>query len=78
MSGVLTEFIGLLVDGISTLAAGIGQGVNGFVADLFLTMDGDTVTGLSVFGGVVAIFGGIALSVGITTLVFRWIQSIGN
>lgn len=78
MSGVLTDFIELLVSGISALAAGIGQGVNGFVADLFLTMQGDEVTGLSVFGGVVAIFGGISLAVGITTLIFNWIKSIGN
>ncbi len=79
MGGVLTEFIELLVGGISSLASGIGSGVNGFVEDLFLTVGQDgAVTGLSTFGGVVAIFGGIALATGITTLVFNWIRSIGN
>ena len=53
--------------------------MNGFVKDLFLEVDAQgAITGLSTFGGVVAIFGGIALAVGITTLIFNWIRSIGN
>ncbi len=79
MAAVLTEFIKLLVSGISELATGIGNGVNGFVKDLFLQTGTDgAITGLSTFGGVVAIFGGIALATGITTLIFNWIKSIGN
>lgn len=79
MSGVLTEFIELLVGGISALASGIGQGVNEYVTDLFLVEGAEgTIEGLSTFGGVVAIFGGVALAVGLTTLVFNWIRSIGN
>lgn len=79
MSAVLTEFIGLLVGGISELAGGIGTGIQQYVTDLFLTTgDNGTITGLSTFGGVVAIFGGIALAVGLTTLIFNWVRSIGN
>lgn len=79
MTEILTEFIDLLVGGITNLATGIGSGVNGFVQDLFLRVsDSGAVEGLSTFGGVVAIFGGIGLAVGITTLIFNWIRSIGN
>lgn len=79
MTEVLTAFIQLLVGGITSLASGIGSGVNQFVQDLFLAVDsGGAVTGLSTFGGVVAIFGGVALAVGLTTLIFNWIRSIGN
>lgn len=79
MSGILKEFIQLLVSGITELATGIGSGVNSFVSDLFLKVgDSGAVTGLSTFGGVVAIFGGIALATGITTLIFNWVRSIGN
>lgn len=79
MTSILTEFIQLLVGGISDLAKGIGTGVNGFVKDLFLEVDSQgVITGLSTFGGVIAIFGGIALATGITTLIFKWIRSIGN
>lgn len=79
MGDILSEFIKLLVGGISDLATGIGSGVNGFVKDLFLEVDAQgAITGLSTFGGVIAIFGGIALAVGISTLIFNWIRSIGN
>lgn len=79
MGDILSEFIKLLVGGISDLATGIGSGVNGFVKDLFLEVDAQgAITGLSTFGGVIAIFGGIALAVGITTLIFNWIRSIGK
>ena len=79
MAAILVEFIKLLVAGISELAKGIGTGVNDFIKDLFLVVDAQgAVTGLSTFGGVVAIFGGIALATGITTLIFNWIRSIGN
>ena len=79
MGDILSEFIQLLVGGIKDLATGVGSGVNGFVKDLFLEVDSQgAITGLSTFGGIVAIFGGIALAVGITTLIFNWIRSIGN
>ena len=79
MGDILSEFIQLLVGGIKDLATGVGTGVNGFVKDLFLDVDSTgAISGLSTFGGIVAIFGGIALAVGITTLIFHWIRSIGN
>lgn len=79
MGDILSEFIQLLVGGIKDLATGVGSGVNGFVKDLFLDVDSTGgISGLSTFGGIVAIFGGIALAVGITTLIFNWIRSIGN
>lgn len=79
MGTVLNEFVETLVGGISGIATGIGTGVNNFVQDLFLTVDAQgAVTGLSTFGGVVAVFGGISLAVGLTTLVFNWIRNIGN
>lgn len=79
MQNVLGEFVEILVGGISGIASGIGDGVNGFVTDLFLTVGtGGEIEGLSTFGGVVAVFGGVALAIGLTTLVFNWIRSIGN
>lgn len=79
MGEVLNEFVSTLIGGISGIASGIGEGVNGYVQDLFLTVGADgAVTGLSTFGGVVAVFGGISLAVGLTTLIFNWIRNIGN
>lgn len=80
MQNALSEFVGILVGGIQSLASGIAQGVSAMAQELFLATDSTThaVTGLSVFGGIVAIFAGLALAVGITTKVYTWITSLGN
>lgn len=43
---------------------------------LFLDKTGETPQ-LSMFGGIIAIFAGIALAVGLTTLVTKFIMSLG-
>lgn len=80
MATALQEFVQILVGGISDLATGIAQGVSSMAQELFLETDATThaVTGLSVFGGIVAIFAGLALAVGITSKVYAWITSLGN
>lgn len=78
MGAVLTEFLEILIGGIETIAGGIGAGAKTAVTELFLETGAEGVLGLSTFGGVVAIFGGIALSIGFVTLIFNWIRTIGN
>lgn len=80
MSSVLDQFMQLLTGGIVNLAEGIATGVSTMAKALFLEVNAETgaVSGLSVFGGIVAIFAGIALAVGITTRVYTWITSLGN
>lgn len=77
MTGVLSEIVQILVGGITQMASGIGSGLNTMVTSLFIDNSGTTST-LSTFGGVVAIFGGIALAVGLTTLVTKWVMSLGG
>lgn len=80
MSTVLQEFVQILVSGIVDLATGIAGGVVAMAKALFLEVDGTTgaVTGLSMFGGIVAIFAGLALAISITTRVYTWVTSLGN
>lgn len=79
MGNVLSEFMQLLVGGITELATGIASGVSEMAKALFLEVsEQGAVTGLSVFGGIIAIFAGISLAVGITTRVYTWITSLGN
>ena len=78
MANALSQFVDILVGGIVDLAEGIATGVSTMAEKLFLTVSDGTVTGLSTFGGIVAIFAGLALAVGITTRVYLWITSLGK
>ncbi|MBO4940319.1 MAG: hypothetical protein J6D30_04795 [Clostridia bacterium] len=77
MSAVLTEIIQLLVAGISGIATGIGSGLSTLVSNIFLSTEGE-VTKLSTFGGVIVIFAGISLAVGLSRFVTNWVTSLGN
>lgn len=48
------------------------------VTSLFISTGEGGAQTLSTFGGVVVVFGGIALAVGLTTLVTKWIMSLGG
>lgn len=80
ITAALSEFMQLLVSAVSDYAVGVAGGISAMAEALFLAKDGTTgaVTGLSVFGGIVGIFAGIAISVGITTLVYHWITNLGK
>lgn len=80
MGSVLTEIIGLLTQGISGIASGIGQGLQTLVTNIFLTGTGSSSDPykLSVYGGVIIVFAGIALAVGLSRFIVRWVSSLGN
>ena len=78
MVDVLQSFVEILVGAISSLAEGIATGVVTMAKALFLEYSEGALVGLSVFGGIIAIFAGIALAVGITTKVYTWVTSLGN
>lgn len=79
MTAVLQELLGLIVGGITTVAQAIGSGASEMVTSAFLTVNSETgaVTGLSAFGGVLAIFAGVSLAIAFTTKIFLWISSLG-
>ena len=79
MPAVLTEIINLLTTGITDIATGIGTGLGNLVESIFLKVGTDgTVEGLSTFGGVVVIFAGVSLAIGLSKLVVHWISGLGG
>lgn len=78
MAAALQEFVSILVSAIVSLGTGIANGVSNMAQALFLEVSEGTVTGLSMFGGIVAIFAGLALATAITTRVYTWVTSLGN
>lgn len=83
MSGtsIVTEIVGILVAGIQQLGAGIGAGISNFVQSLAFTTTGEgssATTNMSVFLVMVCVFAAIALAVGLTRLIFNWLQNLGG
>ena len=80
MASVLQEFVQIMVAAISDLATGVAGGIVTMAKALFLETNSSTgaVEGLSIFGGIIAIFAGLSLAVGITTRVYLWVTSLGR
>lgn len=77
MGAVLTEIIELLTTGLTSMAAGIGGGLGQMAQSIFLDTTGET-TKLSVFGGLIIIFAGVSLAIGLSRWVTNWLTSLGN
>ena len=76
LSAVLSEIITLLTSGLTQMATGIGGGLTALVTSVFLEGDGDTQK-LSVFGGVIVIFAGVSLAIGLSRWVVNWVTTLG-
>ena len=79
MSGteIVQDIVEIIVAGITQLGTGIGEGISNFVTKLAFTGTGENQT-LSVFFVMVLVFAGISLAIGLTTLIFNWLSSLGN
>lgn len=78
MSAVLQEIISLLTGGITGIASGIGSGLTALVKNIFLVEGSGGAMTLSVFGGLIIVFAGVALAVGLCRWVVNWVTSLGN
>lgn len=80
MTALLNSIIELLVGGISGIATGIGSGLQSLVTNIFVSGTGETSDPykLTVFGGLIVVFAGIALAVGLSRWVMNFVTSLGN
>lgn len=74
MTELMREIIQLLVSGLTEYATGFFGALSTAVTSIFMTAEG----GLSTFGGVLIIFAGISLAVGLSSLVFNWVSNLGK
>lgn len=79
METILTEIINLLIGGLTGIASGIGSGLSELVSNIFLEVgETGTIEGMSVFGGLIVVFAGVALAIGLSRWVVNWVTSLGN
>lgn len=80
MTALLNSIIELLVGGISGIATGIGSGLQSLVTNIFVSGTGEASDPykLTVFGGLIVVFAGIALAVGLSRWVMNFVTSLGN
>ena len=76
MSAILTEIVSLLVGGITGIAQGVGAGVSSLVTNIFIDSSGSTQA-LSTFGGIVVVFAGVSLAIGLCRWVMNFLTSLG-
>ena len=80
MVELLQQIIELLVGGISGIATGIGSGLQELVSSIFVTGAGtaEDPYGLSVFGGIIIVFMGVSLAIGLSRWIMSFLTSMGN
>lgn len=76
MQSILTEIVNLLTGGITGVASGVGQGVSTLVSDIFITTS-EGSRALSVFGGIIVVFAGVSLAIGLCRWVMNFLTSLG-
>ena len=76
MTTILQEIISILTGGITGIASGIGSGLSELVQKIFIDGTGDTKK-LSIFGGLVVVFAGVSLAIGLSRWVVNWVTSLG-
>lgn len=78
MAEIVQEIITGLVSGLTQMATGLGSGLNELIQNIFLKMgDSGIIEGLSTTGIVIIAFGGVALAVGLSKFVVKWLMSWG-
>lgn len=77
MTQILQEIVTLIVSGLNQFAVGFGQGITSLVSSIMLDTTGDTKK-LSITGGVIVIFAGVALCFSLSRWVMNLVTSLGS
>lgn len=77
MTNILQEIVSILVAGLQQFGTGIGSGLKSLVESIFLDTSGTNPV-LSTFGGLIVVFAGISLAIGLCRWVVNWLTSLGN
>lgn len=77
MTALLQEIVTLLVSGLNQFAVGFGQGVVSLVSAIMLDTTEAGSPKLNVTGGIIVIFAGVSLCIGLSRWVMNLVSSLG-
>ena len=77
MGNVLVEGIEIMTSGIVPYATALGNGLKELTTSLFIETGAEGTTTLALFGGVVFLFAGISLAVGLSRWALNFFTSLG-
>lgn len=77
MSAILQEIVTLLTAGITQVASGVGTGLTSLVTNIFIATGTGGTQQLSTFGGIIVVFAGISLAIGLCRWVVNFLTSLG-
>ena len=77
---ILNAILEILFGGITKTAEAIGGGLSALATQIFVSGAGSEADPykLTVFGTLMVVFAGIALSIGLSRLVVNWLTGFGN
>lgn len=75
---IVSTITGIITAGIGTMAVGLGQGLSQLVQSIFISTANDGTMNLSTFGGVIIIFAGLALAIGLSKWITNWLSNMGK
>ena len=76
MTTILSEIINILVGGLTSFATGFGSGLTSLVGAIFIDNSGTTPV-LSTMGGLIVVFAGVSLAIGLSRWVLDFCTSLG-
>lgn len=73
---IISEIVSVLVSGLTSFGQGIGRGISDIVTAMMFTGSGESQK-LSPYFVAVLVFAAVALTIGLTRLVFNWLGNLG-
>lgn len=78
MTDLLAEIVELMTGGLTSMATGIGNGLNSLITNLFVQTSSSGAHSLTTFGAVTIVFAGVALAIGLSRFVVNFVTKLGK
>lgn len=75
---IVSQIVEILTTGLIEFGTGIGAGISNAVGAMWFTTGTEGAQQMSIYAILILAFAAVGLCVGLTTLIFNWLGSLGN